>query len=209
MNGMFDDAPILARVRVRLNAAKSRRGLTWAQLFERCDDDGSGTLDFSELVIAVRKVLGVLEQTVNIHELKVLFKTLDTDGGGDIALSEFVGFLQHGPVDDKTAAYHKETKIRKVRKRLQDVFKRRAGNEYQIRLLFKKVDEDGEGTLDLSEFTYFIRVELKQTEADISTSDLKAFYKFLDEDGSGLEVEEVIQFVCGTGEKPRDVASVQ
>ena len=54
-----------------------------------------------------------------------------------------------------------------------------------------QVDADGEGSLDMSEFTFFIRKELKQTEADISSSDLKAFYQFLDEDGGGLEVEEV------------------
>jgi len=207
---MFEKGPILQAVRTKLNAAKARKGLSWAQLFKLCDADGSGTLDFAELIVAVRKVLGVLEQTVCIYDLKVLFGTLDMDGGGDIALSEFVGFLQHGPVDERTEAYHKETKIRKVRKRLQEVFRRRAGNEYQIRLLFKRVDADGEGSLDMSEFTFFIRKELKQTEADISSSDLKAFYKFLDEDGGGLEVEEVIQFVCGTGSaKPKDAQSVQ
>merc|ERR1719281_2277777 len=206
---MFEKGPILQSVRTKLNAGKARKGLSWAQLFKLCDADGSGTLDFAELIVAVRNVLGVLEQTVCIYDLKVLFGTLDMDGGDDIALSEFVGFLQHGPVDERTEAYHKETKIRKVRKRLQEVFRRRAGNEYQIRLLFKRVDADGEGSLDMDEFTFFIRKELKQTEADISSSDLKAFYKFLDEDGSGLEVEEVIQFVCGTGEKPRDVSAVQ
>ena len=68
---MFEKGPILQAVRTKLNAAKARKGLSWAQLFKLCDADGSGTLDFAELLVAVRKVLGVLEQTVCIYDLKV------------------------------------------------------------------------------------------------------------------------------------------
>lgn len=75
----------------------------------------------------------------------------------------------------------------------------------QWRMLFNKVDEDGNGTLCLSEFKHLIRKEMKLSERAISDSDLVMLFQELDTDGNGIiDLEEFLKYVNKGKKDKRD-----
>lgn len=133
--------------------------------------------------------------TVNEYEVKALFNFLDDDGSGEIELAELLGFLQRGPITAEAAAARVVAQRKKVSKLLATQIKQRAPTEYQMRHLFKAYDGDGDGVMTQAELENFVRNELKLSQWDMSTSDLDAFYDYVDENGDGIEVEEILDTV--------------
>lgn len=198
------DDQVLGRVRRRLNAAKARSSMTLEQLFNACDKNNSGTLDLNELKYAIRIVLKVPPSTVCEYELKLLYDHMDKDKkggllekGGGVDLAELFEYLAHGKqhVDE---AKNKAKRLQRVHKNLQMGFTQlrlKDKGEMAVRRLFARLDMDGEGKLSPFEFSHFVRNGLKLSRWDVMNEDLMSFYKHLDRDGDGLEVEELLWFI--------------
>ena len=65
-----------------------------------------------------------------------------------------------------------------------------------VREGLKAFDKSGDGQLDGDELKRMIRVDLRITDADLKDSDVAAFLRVVDEDGSGfVSVDELADFV--------------
>jgi len=188
-------AEVLSRTRRRINAAKSRQGKTWENVFGKCDKDQSGYLDCSELTEAVRSCLNVPENAICDYELKTLFNEMDSDRSGGVNIEELLNYLSQGHRTPEEIQARAQVRIQRVRKNLKSSFQTMASNESSIRKLFSKVDMDSDSMLSYYEFKTFVRMNLKLSFWDVCNTDLEDFYKYLDKDGNGIMVEELIAFV--------------
>lgn len=196
---------ILARTRRRINAAKARQGKSWQDVFGKCDKDQSGFLDFNELSDAVRTTLNVPENAICSYELRTLFNEMDADHSNTVSIEELLNYLQQGFRTPEEVAARALVRIQRVRKNLKTAFQTVASNEMSIRKLFAKVDMDQDASLSLYEFKHFVRMNLKLSFWDVCNTDIEDFYKFLDRDGHGLSVDELIAFVrTNNSERPKE-----
>jgi Ca2+-binding EF-hand superfamily protein len=196
---------VLARTRRRINAAKSRKGRSWQDVFGKCDKDGSGFLDYTEFSEAVRSSLNVPENAICDYELRTLFNEMDADRSGGVNIEELLMYLAQGSRTPEEIAARAQVRIQRVRKNLKAAFQTVASNEMSIRKLFSQLDMDADCSLSLYEFRTFVRMNLKLSFWDISNTDIDDFYKFLDRDGRGISVDELITFVRqNNAERPKD-----
>lgn len=186
---------VLARTRKRINAAKSRKGLTWQDVFGKCDKDGSGYLDLNELTEAVRTGLNVPENAICQYELRTLFNAMDADRSGGVNIEELLNYLAQGFRTPEEIAARAQVRIQRVRKNLKTAFQALASNEAALRKLFQKLDMDDDCSLSLYEFKTFVRMTLKLSFWDVCNTDIDDFYRYLDKDGHGISVDELIAFV--------------
>jgi Ca2+-binding EF-hand superfamily protein len=143
----------------------------------------------------IRGPLNVPAFTVNDHEAGILFRAIDLDAGGDIDLEELCEFLQRGKKTPEEEAKKAAEKIQRTWNYLKMAFDKlvqKYPTEQDIRKLFQRFDKDGEGKLSHYEFEIFVRSELKLSSSVLSPPDLTTFYKKLDLDGDGLEIEEFL-----------------
>lgn len=196
---------VLARTRRRINAAKSRKGMSWQDVFGKCDKDQSGFLDYTEFSDAVRSSLNVPENAICDYELRTLFNEMDADRSGGVNIEELLMYLAQGSRTPEEIAARAQVRIQRVRKNLKAAFQTVASNEMSIRKLFSQLDMDADCSLSLYEFRTFVRMNLKLSFWDISNTDIDDFYKFLDRDGRGISVDELITFVRqNNAERPKD-----
>mmetsp|Transcript_70654 Transcript_70654/g.169310 ORF Transcript_70654/g.169310 Transcript_70654/m.169310 type:complete len:288 (-) Transcript_70654:124-987(-) len=193
--GLESRDEVLSRVRRRLNAARVQKGMSWESLFKECDANNSGTLDWKEMKVMARNVLGVPTQTVCEYELKVLFGEIDKDGSGSIDVAEMLEYLQHGSRRPEDEAARFEVRIERVRRNVQMAFQKLGSSEAEIRNLFKLVDMDDSCRLSQYEFNFFVRHDLGMSRWHIKNSDLDDFYRYLDKDGDGIDVDELLSYV--------------
>lgn len=186
---------VLARTRRRINAAKSRRGKSWQDVFGACDKDQSGYLDIHELIDAIRTQLNIPENTICGYELRVLFNEMDEDKSGALSIEEMLNYLEQGKRTPEEVAAKAQVRIQRVRKNLKTAFQSIASNESSIRKLFMKLDMDSDCTLSLYEFKNFVRMYLKLSFWDVCNTDIEDFYHYLDKDGNGINPDELITFV--------------
>jgi Ca2+-binding EF-hand superfamily protein len=192
---MEPKAELLARTRRRINAAKNRLGKSWQDVFGKCDKDQSGYLDCSELTEAVRTVLNVPENAICDYELRTLFNEMDQDRSGGVNIEELLNYLSQGFKTPQEIASRAQVRIQRVKKNLKTAFQTIATNESSMRKLFQKLDMDSDCTLSLYEFRTFVRMNLKLSFWDVCNTDIEDFFNFLDKDGSGIQVDELIAFV--------------
>jgi len=190
-------AEVLARTRRRINAAKARQNKSWQDVFGKCDKDQSGYLDCAELNEACRVVLNIPENAICDYELRTLFNEMDQDRSGGVNIEELMNYLRQGFRTPEEIQSRANVRIQRVRKNLKTAFQGVSSNESSIRKLFGSLDRDGDAMLTQYEFKSFVRTNLKLSFWDISNSDVEDFYKYLDKDGDGIEVEELIGFVKG------------
>lgn len=196
---------VLARTRRRINAAKSRKGMSWQDVFGKCDKDQSGFLDYTEFSEAVRSSLNVPENAICDYELRTLFNEMDADRSGGVNIEELLIYLAQGFRTPEEIAARAQVRIQRVRKNLKAAFQTVASNEMSIRKLFSQLDMDADCSLSLYEFRTFVRMNLKLSFWDISNTDIDDFYKFLDRDGRGISVDELITFVRqNNAERPKE-----
>lgn len=62
------------------------------QMFDQCDADGSGEIDYSEFVVATMNEKNLLSN----NKLHTAFKMFDKDGGGSISTDEIKQVLSFG-----------------------------------------------------------------------------------------------------------------
>merc|ERR1711865_1059410 len=86
-------------------------------------------------------------------------------------------------------------RIQRVRKNLKTAFQTVATNESNLRKLFAKLDMDSDASLSLYEFKTFVRMNLKLSFWDVNNTDIDEFYHYLDKDGQGISVDELMSFV--------------
>jgi len=186
---------VLFRTRKRICAAKSRKGMSWQDIFSKCDKDGSGYLELSELHMAIRESLNVPENAICTYELNTLFKEMDADRSGGVNIEELLNYLTQGHRTQEEVEARAQVRIMRVRKNLKMAFQSLGKNEMSIRKLFNKLDMDSDRTLSLYEFRTFVRMELKLSFWDVCNTDLDDFFKFIDKDGRGITAEELWGFV--------------
>jgi len=185
-------------VRQKVNAAQRRSGLSWEKVFAEADADGSGTLTQAELKQVIREKLG-LRSTINDHDVKALFEHVDCDCSGSIELEELLDYMRTGSVQDDSdeANLVKNAKrVERVQQAISLAFSKISSNEADIRKLFHDIDPDGDGTLSEFEFMGFVREDLKLSIWNCKKKDLMAFYHYLDKDGDGLDVDDLVDYVC-------------
>lgn len=189
----------VARVRQKINKAKSRLGLTWEEIFKSCDEDNSGLVSFKEFLKTVRTVLSLSERTVCVYDLRLLFDAVDTDKSGDLDLEELYSFLSKGRPTQAELVARGKKRFEKSWKALSEAFGRTSDNPGKnIRFLFKKIDEDNSGTITEEEFLRFVRLDLEIAPWACKETDLGLFYRALDTDGDGLKVEELMRHLAGS-----------
>lgn len=201
---------ILARTRRRINAAKARQGKSWQDIFGKCDKDQSGYLDFNEFAQAVRTTLNVPENAICAYELRTLFNEMDKDRSGGVNIEELLVYLAQGPRTPEEIAARAQVRIQRVRKNLKTAFQTIGSNEMTIRKLFSKLDMDCDSSLSLYEFKSFVRMNLKLSFWDVCNTDIEDFYKYLDPNGNGMDVEELIAFVrTNNADRPKDFSFME
>lgn len=83
----------------------------WKILFDRFDDDRSGSLDGREFIEACREEMGLTEAEVSDAELNAIFKQVDADGGGDISSDEFSSWLASDSSNSGDADAENDAKV--------------------------------------------------------------------------------------------------
>eukprot|EP00931_Biecheleriopsis_adriatica_P114657 TRINITY_DN90577_c0_g1_i1.p1 TRINITY_DN90577_c0_g1~~TRINITY_DN90577_c0_g1_i1.p1 ORF type:complete len:326 (-),score=81.17 TRINITY_DN90577_c0_g1_i1:40-1017(-) len=197
--GLDDKHTILLRVRQRLNAAKNVQRLSWEHLFKLCDEDRSGTLTWNEFKSMARNILQVPEQTVCSNDLRVLFDEVDSADGADsngvVDLGELLQYLARGLQDPDILAARAQARLMRVRRNLQMAFVALDSNEAEVRKIFAMIDVDQSDRLSEYEFEGFVREHLKLSHWDVGSCDLKEFYDYMDENGDGIDCEELLDYV--------------
>eukprot|EP00930_Biecheleria_cincta_P069742 TRINITY_DN57448_c0_g1_i1.p1 TRINITY_DN57448_c0_g1~~TRINITY_DN57448_c0_g1_i1.p1 ORF type:complete len:279 (-),score=53.58 TRINITY_DN57448_c0_g1_i1:20-856(-) len=192
---METTAEIVSRARRRLVGAKSRQQLSWKEIFSTVDQDASSTLDFKELKAVVRDALHLPETTLSDHDLAILSAEIDKDGSGSLDLTEFLEFVARGPKRPEDEVKLLQLKTGRVQRNLRIGFQRFQATAKEASSIFSSMDREDDGKLSFYEFSSFVRRELKLTQWDVFESDLKTFYKSLDENGDGIDAQEFFSFL--------------
>merc|ERR1740121_610237 len=187
------------RVRRKITAAGIREGKNWEELFIRCDKNVDGLLDWRELKTMVRETLKIPSTAVCDNELHMLCQEIDKDGNSTIDLTELLGYLQHGPVRPQDQEAKLEQRMRRVQRNIRLAFADISANEGDLRKLFTALDRDGSQTLSLYEFHSFVRDELGISRWDVGINDLNEFYRVLDPNCDGIDINELLTHVRKVG----------
>jgi len=190
---------VLNRVRRKLVAARVQTHMCWEELFRACDKNNSGSLDWKEFKTMVRQILRVPPQSVCDHELRVLFSDRDKDGDSELDAAEFLEYLQRGAKRPEDEDARLSQRMERVRRNVQMAFSHLSQTEADVRQLFMRLDKDCSGRLSQHEFNLFIREDLKLSSWHVQNADLESFYKNLDQNGDGIDVDEFLTYIrqCG------------
>jgi len=107
----------LERAMALLNAHADkwhRAGGNWFKVLSICDEDGSGRLDYEELVKVIRGAypgLKLSESILSDDELRGMWKAMDTDRSGHVSIQEFMIFARR--YGSRTAK-REETNLKKA-----------------------------------------------------------------------------------------------
>ena len=171
------------------------------KVFRDYDTDSSGSIDRDELSAGLRGLGLRLSQ----DEVDGVMAYLDTDGGGDIDLREFLhhfkllraerGFaarLSH-PVRKQTQEATNSAKPRPSsvsRKAMARMIDHLTERKAVLTKMFREFDTDGSGTIDIEELdNALIRLGLR-----LSGQELQGVMDYLDTDGGGdIDLEEFVE----------------
>ena len=172
--------------------------LSWASIFEMADVDGSGELDVKEFREAARNVMNIPASTVSDRELGLLFDAAETGGDGQVSGPEFAAFISQAPHTVqmmKGMSRQMQNALRSVIKMVQQA-SNAVAMETGWTKLFETYDRDGQGSLDLQEFTAILREDCKIDEKVIPDEHLAQLLKEVDTDGTGdIDAHEFQKFL--------------
>jgi len=172
------------------------------KIFRDYDKDGSGSIDRDELSAGLR-ALGL---RLSREEVDGVMAYLDTDGGGDIDLEEFLehfkqirverGFAARLTEEKKSAAaaarappaaHRPSTTSRKAMARMIDHLVERKA---VLTKMFREFDKDGSGTIDKEELNGALTALGLRFNAD----EIQGVMDYLDSDGGGdIDLQEFIE----------------
>jgi calcium-binding protein CML len=196
---------------------KNRDGLIdaeeLAEAFEAMDEDGSGTIDIEELGAAMRR----LGAPITVEEVAELMAQVDVDGNGFLDVEEFrkaaEAFINAGPggalpqqadsrgpaqiifeqIDTDGSGYIDIDELSFALRRMG-----RAVPATELREVMDSVDLNGDGQLDLEEFTKageaFLQRTVNAVDSHIGgqTDSARAIFDKIDVDGSGtIDAQEL------------------
>mmetsp|Transcript_145 Transcript_145/g.213 ORF Transcript_145/g.213 Transcript_145/m.213 type:complete len:286 (+) Transcript_145:60-917(+) len=189
-HGFWTTEDTLARARKILNGAKARTGATWREIFEFCDSDRTGELEWREFMSLVRDILRIPPRALSNHDLRALFDAINVDGGDGVDPVELSQYIEHGTVSDA----HKQARLKLRRRRVQKALllasHRISCERADVQHLFAAVDLDASNRLSLDEFSHWVRTELRLSRWDISKAELGEIYQKIDKNGDGVCVNE-------------------
>eukprot|EP00932_Pfiesteria_piscicida_P017759 SRR837773.4634.p1 GENE.SRR837773.4634~~SRR837773.4634.p1 ORF type:complete len:574 (+),score=168.24 SRR837773.4634:142-1722(+) len=167
---------LVTRIRACLrDAAWSVGGSDWGKLFRHEDKNHSGTLSWDEFRSMCRRVLRLRDTAIPDSWLRLIFRSLDMNEGGELELEELVTFV--------------EDPLRRMRAR----FVAAAPGDGDWSKLFAALDKDASGGIDWEEFAQVCRNKLSIIDDD---TQLALVFDALDADGNGIiSCEEMVAFV--------------
>lgn len=95
----------LQAYRIKLGTEKYEGGMTWFQLFNAVDEDGSGSITYDELDMVVRKRLELKKAMLPELKLKGLWCVLDADDSNAIMADELTRFLKRYTPPKRSATF--------------------------------------------------------------------------------------------------------
>jgi len=171
---------------------------SWDELFLSADKDRSKSLDAKELTEVVREKLHIPESSLPDHELQVVFAEIDMDKTGNISGPEFSRFVSRGPRNPEEEAKLFAIRVQRVHRNLRLGMRNYKTDDAAVRKLFDRIDRGCDGRISMHELMNFVRDDLKLTKWDVFESEMKAFYKSMDCNNDGLDVNELVQLIRHT-----------
>lgn len=189
---------------------KTVHSMGWHTLFERYDEDDSGSIDFEEFKTAARADLHMSEELFPDGPLRKLFEAMDDDGTGSVEYSEFSAWMAETDFS-RPAAYLSEAEQKKRLDLGEELWEamsilqigcRERVDRLGWRAIFAKYDsdlgeDDADGELDLQEFTEIIRKECNLSSEAVPDDTLDDLFAAVDIDGTGgIDAQEFENFIC-------------
>ena len=156
------------------------------QLFDECDDDGSGSLDEQEMVYCMTHMgLAVQVQDPDfikqmIVEINTLAKASEVSKDGEVRYEELVAwFLEIGATYLERPKYESSVNLE-------------APSDAELRTMFQKIDADGSGSVDFQE----VEEALSEIWPYMDSDGFRRAFSAADDDESGVvEMEEFVELV--------------
>mmetsp|Transcript_10592 Transcript_10592/g.26943 ORF Transcript_10592/g.26943 Transcript_10592/m.26943 type:complete len:249 (-) Transcript_10592:22-768(-) len=165
-------------------------------LFSRADRDHNGVITLPEFITSCRKDMRLSKQVACDGSLREMFEALDEDGSGAITLGELHSFLNRGRENEQSYIDVMRKKAARMHRNFAISLRRCGKTLPEIQRLFNKFDRDGNSFVSFHEYESAVRFDLKLSKWDVSDSDLKVLWQYLDADGSGyLDVHEFVNFI--------------
>lgn len=124
------------------------------EVFNKYDQDCSGTIDLEELQVMCRELGGVLTQ----QQAEDAMKELDTDNTGSIDFNEFLGFWNVTPglggeenFKVRMMKMKLKAELGREKKKAQNAEGKKERERQRLREMFDKYDIDGSGSIDVYE----------------------------------------------------------
>lgn len=184
--------------------------------FKGIDDSGDGILDMQEIGTIFLKN-GVY---LSDEELEFVFSKIDADGGGDVDVDEFMGWLR-GPsalaaklrnkmsVDgrdndsDDDDTLDTDDPIASAKKKLTKLASVHGVVDWTV--LFNYYDREMSGELEFLEFKAALRRDAYITPQMMPDSKVKELFDAVDEDGGGsVSIAEFERWITGKTDSPED-----
>jgi Ca2+-binding EF-hand superfamily protein len=139
--------------------------------FRSWDTDNDGAISFAELKNAVQRS----GQRMTEEEMNAIFAIGDADQNGEIDFDEFKAMMLPSASDVVS-------KFRSIHKTVKDV-----------QMAFKKIDDDGNGSIDKDELTS----ALTTRGMNFTQQEIDAIFRAGDADGDGaIDYEEFVALMC-------------
>jgi len=194
-DGFWTVEDSMARARKMINGAKARTGASWRDIFDFCDIDQTGELEWSEFRMLIRDLLRIPAHALSDHDLRYLFRAINVDHDCGVDAAELFRYIEHGPMTDSHREARSKLKQRRVQKALLLACYKLNADQAEAQHLFAAVDLDASNRLSLDEFTHWVRSELHLSRWDMSKVDLAVLYKQVDKNGDGISVQEFWDFL--------------
>eukprot|EP00435_Cladocopium_sp_Y103_P076128 s59_g78.t1 len=195
---MESAASTTARARRILNGAKAKQKETWDELFQSADKDRSKMLDIKELKTVLREKLNICEAALSDFEIQTIHSEIDSDQSGVVDWQEFLQFVARGPKRPEDEAKLFALRTKRVHRNMRLAFNKFQTDQSAVQKLFEKIDKGCDRKISIHELLTFVRSDLKLTQWDVFESELKAFYKTMDSNGDGIDVDELLLFIRKT-----------
>ena len=150
-----------------------------AKLFKAYDRDNSGSLEYKEFSLVIRRDAKLKVSEVPDAELKEIFKHVDTDNSGGISKDEFIALLDPGSADAEASKERFESASGRVCHRiLSRAEEMNLGQQKQLIHMFERYADDA-GHLTRQTF----RKAVMELGVTLSKDELTSVLADIDEDG--------------------------